>query len=578
MKARMRFVIALVVALLLALLQPPGRSTTRPVSTDALLAQRIRYVFVIYQENRSFDHYFGTFPGADGIWSTAARTHGFRQYNPLAHRWTTPFRVETPDLGVLQNARDVVEAGIAGGRMNGFVAAEGRFAQQTAQAMKLRVSSASVGDSVMSHVDCDTIPYYWLYADRFALFDRFFQGVRGPSTPSNIEIIAAQNGETELARYGPKGPPYTRTPPNARRGVPVFYDLDPAWGPYNPLAVTKLKQVDQTYANVLLLLEGSQATALRRYTQDVREDIALLRVRGYAPIAWRWYQQGYRNPVDPQHATLVTHHLAPHYFGYVANNPSIDAHVADITQFYRDVAHGRLGVRGAYYLKGGVGSNLGLRPAHAAPRTFLGDDDHPGLSDLQVAEADVASEVNAIARSPYWKQSAIIITWDDGGGFWDHVVPPTWIKCPDGRPCGNGQRVPLILISPFARDHAVVHEPNDQSSVVKFIERVFQRPALASLPDEQKYPHDLPRDGDDLLGELSGGFSRARLLGTAPPVSASEAVIPDSVVRALPSPDGCHSIGVTPLSPPTGVSDKPPPGFDPRGIVIPLNGPIHLGD
>ncbi len=77
--------------------------------------------------------------------------------------------------------------------------------------------------------------------------------------------------------------------------------------------------------------------------------------------------------------------MRPHYFGYIANNPTMDRHVADITQFQSDIEGGKLGDGGLFYLKGGFGSNLGLKPAGAAPNTFTGDDDHPGESDMQIA-------------------------------------------------------------------------------------------------------------------------------------------------------------------------------------------------
>jgi phospholipase C len=552
---------------LLAAAFPAAAAPSGGVPSDAQIARKVRYVFVIYQENRSFDHYFGTFPGANGVWGAQARAHGFRQYNPVSGRWTTPFRLTTPDLGLENNARAIVEAGIDGGRMDGFVAAQIGWAKtQGLTGQRL----ASVGDEIMGHVDCDTIPYYWRYASRFALFDNFFQGVRAPSAPSNIEIIAAQNGETEYARYGPHGPPYTAKPNGtAGRGVPVFVDLDPAWGPYNGLDSSRQKQVDQTYANVLLNLEGAGARKLSKYTQAITRDIAYLSKSGYAPVGWTWYQQGYDNPSDPERLTFVAHHLAPHYFGYIANNPTMNARVADISRFYADAAQGRLGSGGLFYLKGGFGSNLGLKPSNAAPNTFLGDDEHPGEADLQIGEADVASLVNAIARSKYWSRSAILISWDDPGGYWDHVPPPPWLVCPDGHPCGNGQRVGLLLISPFART-AVVHEFDDQSSVVKFAERVFGRPPLASLPDERAYAPFGPRDGSTVTGDLAGGFDAARLGGSAPPLPASRAIIPDEVVRAIPSPSSCRSIGVRPVPPPGGVSDTPPPAFNPRAIVVTL--------
>ncbi len=320
---------------------------------------------------------------------------------------------------------------------------------------------------------------------------------------------------------------------------------------------------------MLLNLEGRDAGRLTNYTHDIGNDIAFLRAQGDAPISWTWYQQGYANPADPGRVTLVTHHLAPHYFGYIANNASMDQHVADITRFTSDVESGKLGEGGLFYLKGGFASNQGLKPAHAEPFTFLGDDDHPGESDLQVAQADVAAMINVIARSQYWRQSAIVVTWDDPGGYWDHVPPPQWLVCPDGNPCGNGERVPLLLISPFART-GVVGELDDQASVIKFVEHLFNRTPLAQLPDEARYAPFGPRDASPQSGDLSGGFDIARLLGITPPIGATSAEIPDEVVRSIPSPWSCSSIGVRPVSRPPGTSDAPPPGFDPHVLVVPM--------
>ncbi|HYL27384.1 MAG TPA: alkaline phosphatase family protein, partial [Candidatus Nitrosotalea sp.] len=493
--------VGLLVAVLLAFVGAAGPSP--PPTVQTLIRERVRYVFVIYQENRSFDHYFGTFPGANGIYTADARAHGFTQYNPLAKRQTHAFRIETPQVGVLSNARKLLDAAINGGKMNQFVAREADWAAklppplQAEFGMTNPAEAAFAGDESMAHVDCDTIPYLWMYASRFALFDDFFQGARGPSSPSNVEIIAAQNGETEYKRYGAAGPPYTQQPPGiGGRGVPMWVDLDPAWGPYNEVEAPLPRQVDQTYATVMLNLEGAESAQLQNYTQDVADDIMFLNAKAQAPVNWAWYEQGYDNPADPQRATLVTHHLAPHYFGYIANNPTMDRHVLDITRFTSDVANGKLGDGGLFYLKGGFGSNLGLTPPNAKPHTFAGDDDHPGESDSQIAEADAAALVNTIATSKYWDNSAIVITWDDPGGFWDHVPPPTWLVCPDGSPCGDGERVPLLLISPYARN-AVVHEYDDQASVIKFVESLFNRTPLAELPNEAQFAPFGPRDASE---------------------------------------------------------------------------------
>ena len=118
---------------------------------------------------------------------------------------------------------------------------------------------------------------------------------------------------------------------------------------------------------------------------------------------------------------------------------------------------------------------------------YLGDDDHQGYTDSQISEAFVASAVSAIARSSYWRDSAIVITWDDTGGFWDHAPPHGFEICPDGSPCGDGTRVPALVISPYAKAGAIIGDFSDQDSVLKFAETVFGLPALASLPDESPY-------------------------------------------------------------------------------------------
>ncbi len=192
----------------------------------------------------------------------------------------------------------------------------------------------------------------------------------------------------------------------------------------------------------------------------------------------------------------------------------------------------------------------------------------------QVAEANVAALVNLIARSKYWSQSAIVITWDDPGGYWDHVPPPQWLICPDGHPCGNGQRVPLLLISPYARN-GVAHEYDDQASVIKFAEHSSIPRPLAQLPDEARYMPFGPRDGSDRNGDLAGGFDEARLRGDTPPIPASDAIIADEDQKAIPSPWSCASARQPPSRAAAGrrVRYASLPGFNPRALVVPMKSP-----
>ena len=529
-----------------------------PKALDALLHGRIKHVFVIYQENRSFDSEFGTFPGANGVWAPLARTHGFTQVDPLTHRTVTPFRLTEPDVYYESNDRDVQLQAFDGWRMDRFVGAQGKAVLEYEKAAT-PAQRFSVGALSMYHIDCDTIPYLWAYAKRFTLFDNFYQALRAPSTPSNVEIIAAQNGLTQYARS-----PKARSKGIDDPGDPIFTDLDPAFGPYDNGKTPKRTQINQTYATILLSAQRRNVSTVTADTDDVRADKSVIAKLNGAAIPWRWYEEGYG---AKNHVGLVAHHLAPHYFGYVAKNPSMNSNVRDITAFYGDVAHGRLPDRGLFYLKGGSHNALGLKPANRNPyvqKTFLGDDDHPGYTDSQISEAFVASLVSAIAHSKYWNDSAIVITWDDLGGFWDHVTPQNFERCPDGHPCGDGARVPAIVISPFAKTAAVVHDFNDQDSVLKFIETVFALPALASLPDEKRYMPMGPGDGNALLSNLRGAFDYERLTGRRPPLSAASAYFARTTIRTLPAPLSCRSIGITPVPPPPGVTDAPPSGFNPR--------------
>ncbi len=553
--------------LLLACVLLPARSSAAGAgapSVERLIAQRIRHVFVIYQENRSFDNEFGTFPGVNGIWSQAARTHGFYQRDWIEKTTVTPFRIDDPDVFYQSNGRQLQIQAYNHGKMNEFVAQQ-EHAFYSYGGNLDPDPAWSAGIETMSHVDCALIPYLWAYAHRFALFDDFFQGLRGPSAPSNVEIVAAQNGLTQWARH-PKAVSSNLYGP----GVPFFNNLDPAFGPFNPndLLEAQPHQIDQTYVNVLLALERADAIKVTNDNRDVAADERALAKLGPA-IPWLWYQEGY---ASADHAGFVTHHAAPQYFGYVAGNEIMRSKMRDLQSFYGDLAQGKLPASGLFYLKGGSRNALGLLPANADPLVrefYLGDDDHPGYTDSQISQAQVAELVSAIAKSPYWSDSAIVIAWDDPGGFWDHVEPPNWERCPDGYPCGDGQRVPAIVISPYAKSGAVVHDLSDQTSVLKFVETVFGLPAMATLPDEKPFMPRGPRDATPGLSDLAGAFDPGRLEGSTAPLPAASAIFPEQTIRTIPAPLGCAQIGVTPVPPPAGYNDAPPAGWKPRPFSPP---------
>jgi phospholipase C len=526
-------------------------------SAPNVLNGRIKHVFVIYQENHSFDNYFGTYPGAENLASPLAQSHGFRQFDPIGNTWVTPFRITDPDTESPGHSRALSLAKDNGGKLDQFV-----VAQEAASKRKLSNDAArAIGMLTMAHYDCDTIPFLWKYAKTFALFDHIFEGMNTPSTPNNIEVIAGQAGQTQWARD-----PNSGWVVDTKPGVPVINDLEPGSPPYES-APDKQPQVPQQYATLMLALAGTDGAAATKQRAGVDADLTAAAASGRAPIPWGWYQEGYISPTAAAEG-YEAHHNGPQYFAYLRNNEVFWKNVHDAKTMLAQLRAGTLGDQGVFYVKGSSKNEFGWKPANPDPSVqanWLGDDDHPGNgdSDAQLGESFVATFVNAIARSKYWNDSAIVIAWDDSGGYWDHVPPPNFELCADGRPCGDGSRIPFIVISPFARSGAIVPDSGDTASIVKFAETVFALPALASMPDEKPYMPLGPRDANPTITDLSGAFDPARLDGTSPPIPASDAEIPDGEVNAFPPAMNCRALNLTPVAVPN-TSSSPPAGFVPR--------------
>ncbi|HEV2223694.1 MAG TPA: alkaline phosphatase family protein [Candidatus Acidoferrales bacterium] len=593
----------------------------------ALLRRKIKYVFVLYQENRSFDSYFGTFPNAEGIFSRPAKdTPGF--YQPLTNVDGTAGVIHPFRIGPKEFASDTDDVDhshpmiVAKMHIENGAPQMDRFAifeeAKRVKAGKPSLAAKQMGELAMAYEDCDTIPFLWRYADRFVLFDHIFQEMTGPSTLGNLSIIAAQTGQTQWALH-----PDEAYKDNGSRdpGVPVLNDNDPFWGsqldptpqaqkmPVNPHdmrnGVEYGTAINLTFASLPLTLLGEDAntvaksdTDATRDLADVQNDIPFIASHDKRNVAFGWYEEGYGkeptdtddddDPVDAYglHASYVTHHNGPQYFGYVANNPKIRAQLHSLQDFFTALDEKTLPHEGGvFYVKGGFRNIFHLEPSDAdakVRKNFLGDDDHPGYSDAQISEAMLATAINRIAASPYWSESAIIITWDDSEGDYDHVPPPIRAKGPDGSPISDGPRVPLILISPYARAHYVAHVAGNHASVVKFIDTVFARTPLALLPDEQRGralgekefgqrelgPQDALTPG---VTDLADAFSPSRLLGRSRPLPPSYAEISEALVRRLPAETkyGCAALGIVTADRQQKIRNAIPHDFNPRPLTNP---------
>jgi phospholipase C len=385
------------------------------VDQIAMARRRIEHVVFIVKENRTFDHLFGRFPGADGA-TTGMTCDG--EELPLR-------RATDSSPGPGHSFADGITA-INGGRMNCFdVLPQGRGLQAYVQYRP------------------EQIPNYWAYAERFVLADRFFSSSYGPTWVEHMWIVAAQSDryvDNERPLLGHGGDDndtgdYCEDPTELIFSFPML----------TPEEQTRIFDLEEEGDG-----DGVEDFYIERWPcHDIRTLPDLLERRG---ISWRYYTTD-----------------SPYY------------------QALKAIPHIRFGPMWRRV----------VRPETFAPSALAGrlpkvswlipptpESDHPGYGDLCAGENWTVRMINAIMRGPDWRSTAIVLTWDDFGGFYDHVPPPHVDIY------GMGPRVPALVISPWARRGFVFHETAEFSSVLRLIERVFRLPALT----------ERDRQANDMLG------------------------------------------------------------------------------
>ena len=591
-----------------------------------LVREKVKYVFVLFQENRSFDFYFGTYPGADGLYShPASEIAGFTQ--PIVNLdgsigSISPFKI--PFSVVDANGKTVplypsdltssnhshvaivhkldLDQNLIAGNDRYALTEEGVTLEDGKPSKIPTLERKQFGELVMSHVDCDVAPFLWRYADRFTLFDHFFDTVIGPSGPNAIAMIAGQSGETQWMLH----PDLADAAGKRANSLPLTANALPYWGslldtknqdrPKQPEPKPAANPAPNlTFATLPLSFMGDtiEKTTAADYDPtfdliDVQDDIKKIAGHGVPATNWGWYQQGYdHEPTeaagDTAHAKYVVHHNAPQYFGYIANNPAVSAHIHGLGDFFADVAARTLPSSGVFYVRGGYGNIFNTPPLDPNPNlatVYHGDDDHPGYSDSQISEGLLAREINAIARSPYWSQSVILIAYDESDGLYDHARPRVRSQQADGTALDQGPRIPSILISPYGVAHGVSHELAEHSSIIKLVDELFNLIPLADLPDEERgraigvekfHQKDLGPADDKVegVGDMLSGFSNLRLLGRAALLPASYAEIPDAEITSYPhmGGHGCSALNIRPTD--TGKPNPIPADFNPRPDTTP---------
>ncbi|MFI4948515.1 MAG: phospholipase C [Alphaproteobacteria bacterium] len=461
------------------------RAAAPPSADIGGLREKVDHIIVIYQENRSFDHYFGSYrpPGGGavaglldkdgkvdqrfaGLQKNAAGTPYV--YLPVPYLLpgfagavleNRPFPLAPyipPGDNVLWDPMHHfyrMFAQINGGAMDRFVALalgghhtlveEGPVGNPA----DLMFEQSTPSGAVLGFYTRADLPFYHHLADEYVLFDQFFQAMSGGSTGNALYLAAARSAQWSKAppkKVGSLDPPVFDKPYD-KAGI-LISDVPPVNGPtevfMGPIDMCPPPE-EQTYPHI-----GGRLDA--------------------AGLSWAWYNEGW-NAVKPwalksafgpgdgsivvdTPAMYLPHHNPFQYFpSWFANVKA--GHMRDSEDFLEDAKTGKL-------------------PSVSFVKATGEHDEHPANSAPRWGEAWVMRLLKALGDSAVWSKSAVVIAYDEGGGFWDHVAPPT----PD--PYGCGTRIPAMLISPWARRGYIDHQIADTTSILALIEARFGLPAL----------------------------------------------------------------------------------------------------
>jgi len=514
MKARTKLSIATPLLLLsVMLLANVAANANYPTTPSGTTATPIKHVVVIFQENVSTDHYFATYPtatnapnepqftAAPGTAGANGLTGPLLTSNPnelvTGKPSDNPARLDRTQPVTCDNDHDYTaeQAAMNGGLMNQFPA-------QT---------SCSDG-LVMDYYDGNTVTAVWNYAQNFALNDNAFGTTFGPSTPGALNVVSGLGGPA-LAYLGPEGTTTTTTNvPGTLANGQIIGDGDPVYD-------------DCSYTS-----DGSTSTLGMATGAGAPLNIGnLLNTAG---VSWGWFQGGFTptsytstgaavcGSSEAQVAGTIESAYSPHhepfqYFQSTSNPhhlPPSSASMIGLT----DQANHQYDVSSFW-----VAADSGNLPAVSYLKAPRFQDGHPGNSDPLDEQTWLVNTINQLMSLPTWSSTAVIVNWDDSDGWYDSVMPPIVSPssdavndvlngagaCGQGTSplgvqdrCGYGPRIPILVISPYAKSNFVDSTLASQTSIVSFIEYNWN---LASTS-----PNLLgPSSYDTLAGSITNMFN-----------------------------------------------------------------------
>ena len=470
-----------------------------PIKVGGL--SKIDTIVVIYAENRGFDHLYGLFPGANGIANakpetTIQRDHDgsvlaalavWDSHGQLDARFpklpNAPFRIDAPpvNLGTDQVLLSPIHAyyhqieQINGGRMDMFAA------------------MSTVGGYTLGYFDGSKLKL-WQWAKQYTLADNFFMGAFGGSflnhqwlvcactpvfkdAPEEMRVQLDANGKLMKKPGSPSamvGAVQTFTGGIGGQVTPDGFSVNTTQPPYQPSGVPPAPGGPLDLADPA----GNPRIGMPLPPQTQKTIGDTLSAKG---VTWAWYGGGYnaalvdgrRSPAEKR-AVIYTrengslnfqpHHQPFNYFARFAPGTEDRAkHLKDGDDLLADIEKGTL-------------------PAVSLYKPTGKFNQHPGYTDLVSGDEHIADVLERLRKSPQWEHMLVIVTYDENGGFWDHVPPPTGAGWGDR--WGPGARVPTLVISPYARRGHIEKTSYDTTSILKLITRRFGLEPLPGVRDK----------------------------------------------------------------------------------------------
>jgi len=442
----------------------------------AVTATPIKHLVVIFQENVSFDHYFATYPSAvntpgEPRFTAAAGTPSVNGLNEALQAPNNPNSVQPFRLG-----RDQVQTcdqdhtytdeqkAANSGLMDKFVETVGRGAGTCADYGKGK-------GLTMGYYDGNTVTGLWNYAQHFAMSDNSYNTTFGPSTPGALNLVSGQT-------HG-----FATTSPAVTANATIIGDPQPSGDKCNTRDATT--STDPNNKNVGDLLNAKGTT-------------------------WGWFQGGFAdcaaahlNVGGVSSKDYIPHHEPFQYFASTANlQHTPPATVSEI---------GHSGPANHQYDLTDFWSSVDARsmPAVSFLKAPANQDGHAGYSSPLDEQRFLVETINRLQRTPDWKSTAVVISYDDSDGWYDHQMSPIVNQSNDPLHdgltdnstcgtsasriaggfqdrCGYGPRLPLIVVSPYAKANFVDHTTTDQSSILRFIEDNWKTGRIGNSSFDEK--------------------------------------------------------------------------------------------